>query len=204
MATKYTYTISTDFPNEKVDASRLTKEIQDSSITTVLNYITYNNSADKCDVWFDTDLSTEDKTILDTVVANHSGEPLPPPVEFGSNYIIVEDASTTMTTATEFQQKLRLDATDLKAGIYRIGYSYECMGSNQGQFMARVQIDDTTVIYEVDEELRPSLGWRPCSGFGKIALSEGNHFIDLDYCTTQSNGVSRIRRARLELMGIGE
>ena len=81
-ATKYTYSISSDFPNAKVDLSRLTLEIQQSSIVTALDYI--NTDGDDCNVWFKAELSTEDQTTLDTIVANHSGEPLeetPQPVE---------------------------------------------------------------------------------------------------------------------------
>lgn len=203
-ATEYIYTISTDFLNGKVDIGRLTQEINNSSISTALNYTTTNKTADTCSIWFADVLSSGDHTTLNGIVAVHSGEPLPPPVKFGDAYTITEDSSTTTTTATEFQQKLRLNLTGLEAGIYRIGFSYECMGSNKGQFVGRVQVDDTTTIYEVDEELRPSAGWRSCSGFGKVTLTAGDHFVDLDYCTTQSNGASKIRRARLEIMGIGE
>ena len=202
--TKYSYTISTDFPNGKVNITHLTRTILDSVITTVLKYITTNESTDICDIWFTDPLSAGDETVLNTIVANHNGEPLAPVVQFGEAYTIAEDQTVTITTSTEFQQKLRLNISGLNEGTYRIGYSYECMGSNQGQFKARVQVDDTTTIYEADEELRPSTGWRPCSGFGKVLLTAGNHFIDLDYCTTQTNGASKIRRAHLEIMGIGE
>jgi hypothetical protein len=74
-ATKYTYSISGDFPNQKVDINRLTKEIRESDIVTALDYI--NVSEDDCDIWFKDALSAGDQTILDGIVANHSGEPLP-------------------------------------------------------------------------------------------------------------------------------
>jgi hypothetical protein len=203
-ATTYEYTISTAFPNAKVNLSRLTKEINDSAIVTDLQDASFNNSVDTCYVVFVDALSAGDKTILDAIVAAHSGEPLPSPIVYGSNYHIVEDETISITTATEFQQKLRLSISDLEAGTYRVGWSFECLGSNKGQFLAQVQVDDTTTLYSTDEELRPSAGWRSASGFGKIALTSGDHFIDLDYCTSLTIGVSKIRRARLELMGIGE
>jgi len=74
-ATKYTYSISQDFPNHKEDSARLTREIQQSSIATALDYI--NTSGDDCDIWFKDALSAGDKTTLDGIVATHSGEPLP-------------------------------------------------------------------------------------------------------------------------------
>ena len=74
MATKYSYTIETEFPNGKADPSRLTQEIQESGITTALEYIAIDGG--ECEIWFKSDLSTKDQTTLDGIVAAHSGEPL--------------------------------------------------------------------------------------------------------------------------------
>ncbi len=74
-ATKYTYSISGDFPYQKVSPGRLIQEIQDSTIVIVLDYISTNS--DDCDIWFKDALSSPDQTTLSTIVANHSGEPLP-------------------------------------------------------------------------------------------------------------------------------
>ena len=49
-ATKYTYSISQDFPNGKVDPDRLTQEIQEAAITIALQSI--NVGGDNCDIWF--------------------------------------------------------------------------------------------------------------------------------------------------------
>ncbi|MGW8289041.1 MAG: hypothetical protein ACWGNP_02100 [Candidatus Bathyarchaeia archaeon] len=73
-STKYTKSISSDFPNEAVDTARLTQEIQASSIVTALDYI--NTSGDDCDIWFKDALSAGDQTTLGTVVGAHSGEAL--------------------------------------------------------------------------------------------------------------------------------
>lgn len=73
--TKYTYSISQDFPNQKVDSSRLTLEIQESTIKVALDFI--GTDGDACDIWFKNELDGADQSILSTVVANHSGEPLP-------------------------------------------------------------------------------------------------------------------------------
>jgi hypothetical protein len=72
--TKYTYSISTDFPNGKVATDRLTLEIQQSAIVTALDYI--ETTGDDCDIWFKDPLSAGDQTVLDGVIAAHSGEPL--------------------------------------------------------------------------------------------------------------------------------
>jgi len=69
------YSIQNDFPNHKVAPDRLTQQIQQSAIVTALDSI--NTSGDLCAVIFKAALSTGDVTILDGIVATHSGEPLP-------------------------------------------------------------------------------------------------------------------------------
>jgi hypothetical protein len=74
--TKYSYIISTAFPNGKVAPDRLTDEIQNSAIVIALDRIDVSDSADSCDVWFKGELSIDDQTLLDGLVAAHSGESL--------------------------------------------------------------------------------------------------------------------------------
>lgn len=74
-ATKYTYSISADFPNAKVSSDRLSQEIQDAAITIALDYI--SNDASNSDIWFKNAISAGEKTTLDAVVAAHDGTPLP-------------------------------------------------------------------------------------------------------------------------------
>lgn len=76
MAT-YEYSIASDFPNHKVATGRLSSEIQSSAITIALDAV--NTSGDVCSVVFKANLSGEEETILDGLVAAHSGEPLPEP-----------------------------------------------------------------------------------------------------------------------------
>jgi len=70
----YQYNLS-QFKKNRVSVDRLTKEINESSITIELNYI--NTDYIKVDMYFFSGLTTSDVTILDTIVANHSGDPLP-------------------------------------------------------------------------------------------------------------------------------
>jgi hypothetical protein len=79
MAVKYEFTISTDFPNARVDSTRLDQEIRDSAITVALAYIT--TSEDVCAVWFRAELGGADQGVLAAVVAAHSGDPLAALVE---------------------------------------------------------------------------------------------------------------------------
>jgi len=70
----YEYNIS-DFPNNKFSIDRLTREIQSSTIVISLDFI--NTSATEVFIYFKSDLSAGDKDILDSIIGNHSGEPLP-------------------------------------------------------------------------------------------------------------------------------
>lgn len=69
--TNYDYSISQDFPNGKVDTARLTEEVRSSSIVTALNRV--DTEGDSCSIWFNDELSVDDKSTLDSIVAAHSG-----------------------------------------------------------------------------------------------------------------------------------
>jgi len=72
--TNYQYTISTDFPNAKVNGEYLQDTIAFySGIVTALSCINVNIEPDKCDIWFVDPLSVGDEAILDAVVAAHQG-----------------------------------------------------------------------------------------------------------------------------------
>jgi hypothetical protein len=82
-STRYTYSISTDFPNAREESTQLTREIQISAITIALDYI--NTGWDNCDIWFKDVLPSEDLVTLNNVVAAHAGNPL---VSLGSPVIL--------------------------------------------------------------------------------------------------------------------
>jgi len=76
--TKYSYTISTDTANAKVNSGKLTKDIQNSVILTSIDHI--DTQGDVCDVWMKDILSTsspDDATNLNNVLSVHDGNPLP-------------------------------------------------------------------------------------------------------------------------------
>lgn len=72
----YNYSIQNDFPNHKVNLDRLKAEIEASAIVTALSVI--STLGDVCTIFFKAALSSGDETILDGLVAAHSGEPLEP------------------------------------------------------------------------------------------------------------------------------
>lgn len=84
-STKYTYSISSDFPNHIAATDRLEQEVRLSAIATAIDHI--NTSGDNCDLWFKDVLSGGDQNILNGLVAAHSGTPLP------SGSLLVRDDS---------------------------------------------------------------------------------------------------------------
>ena len=98
---KYQFHIS-DFPYNLADVTRLSSEIQDSSIVTALDYI--NLDLSYCDVWFKATLSSGDLTTLSGIVADHSGQPVEdidaPTMDDGRP--IVRADTRPMDTATYF------------------------------------------------------------------------------------------------------
>lgn len=75
-ATEYIHPL-TDFLNDKVSIPRLTQEIDDSEIVIKLSDDGISVVGTDCHIWFMAALDGDDRGRLDTIVANHSGEPLP-------------------------------------------------------------------------------------------------------------------------------
>jgi hypothetical protein len=79
-STSYIYNIINDFPNQAVDTARLSQEIQDSTIVIALDYI--NTDGTDCAVYFKAPLTSYDETsVLNVIIANHSGEALPSDIQ---------------------------------------------------------------------------------------------------------------------------
>lgn len=85
---KYSFSVSTDFSNQKVNLAGLTQDIQASSIVTAIDHI--DLEGDDCDVWFKDALSIDDETTLGTVVAAHTGEvATTPKTDEGVQYVTI-------------------------------------------------------------------------------------------------------------------
>lgn len=120
---------------------------------------------------------------------------------FGMGYFYGEDNSTSSTSSSTFQQKLRLTTGSLAAGTYRIGWYYQWRISvTNNDFIARVQVDDSTTLFTHQQEPQDSGGDQAHQGCGfrHLALTAGVHNIDLDY-STDGSGTSFIWNSRLEI-----
>jgi len=83
----YTYLVSV-FPNHRCDISRITREIQESTITIALDYINATDS--EVNFFFKTNLSDDEETALADIVAAHTGEPLPEEPKIFQTEILTE------------------------------------------------------------------------------------------------------------------
>src|ERR1019366_3135364 len=82
-----------DYSKTPVSVDRLSQEIQQSTIITALDHINLFGTA--VSIFFKADLSDADKTALDTVVAAHTGVPLPENT--------AQPVSLTNTVTTQFE-----------------------------------------------------------------------------------------------------
>jgi hypothetical protein len=69
---QYSYTLS-QFLNQKADLDSLTTQIRSSTIVSALDYI--NETDPNVDIFFKSELISADVSTLNTVVANHTGQP---------------------------------------------------------------------------------------------------------------------------------
>ena len=117
MASKYSFSISNDFPNQKVNIGKLQEEIQSSAIVTALDYI--NSNQIECDIWFKAELSILDSTAtLPGIIAAHDGEPLPEDVAptMDDGRPIVRSDSRPLGTETYFTMAGD-DSTGIGSGV---------------------------------------------------------------------------------------
>jgi len=139
MANKYTYSLD-DFPYDKADGSRLSLEIQSSAIVTALNHI--NVGKNNCDVWFKAELSSGDETILDGLVAAHSGEVLP------------EEAAPTMSDGRPL---VRADTRPLETQTYFTMSGDTVSGIGDGKILKWNFAHDEDVYDSNDYENGPTV-----------------------------------------------
>jgi len=119
---------------------------------------------------------------------------------FGSWYGWSQSEAESTTNSTSWQTKVIYNTgSTLPAGYYRIGYQFEWLRNTTGNdFKARVILDGSTVLMELNTEPKDPNGWTLSSGHSIIQLTSGNHTFSLQYCGENTSATSRIRRARLE------
>jgi hypothetical protein len=121
---------------------------------------------------------------------------------FGTSYTYAESVAESINNATIYQQKLRLTTPSLPAGNYRISWFYNWShGGGNNNFLARVQVDDTTGIFNHTQEPQDTAAGQAnvVSGFIYTSLTAGAHNIDLDFASSSNGSTARMSNARLEI-----
>lgn len=99
-----------DYTKSPVAVDRLVQEIQLSAIVTVLDHVSTLDSA--LSIFFVSDLSAGDKTILDTIVANHSG------IGLATDFIKVTATANTSTSSSSYLVLNSMSVPPLIGGSY--------------------------------------------------------------------------------------
>ena len=121
---------------------------------------------------------------------------------YGSEFQQASSDTESSTTATTFQQKLRMTTSSLPSGTYRVAWYYEWKHTNTSHdFVGQVEINDIITIMEHKEEPQDS-GDSQYHSHGGFYYHTGSGIlnVDIDYSRSSSaGGTAYIRRARLEI-----
>jgi hypothetical protein len=151
-------------------------------------------------VTYDASESSHKKVLIDTISIIGSGGTM----IFGSEYQSAQSLAESSTSATSYQQKLRLTTGVVPAGDYRLGWKYSWKYSNsRDEFHARVQLDDTTTLHEVDiADIFRDKYYRREGGFAKVTLTNASHTFDIDYKSGSESHKASIIDAEFEFWRI--
>ena len=140
MATEFNYSIQNDFPNQAVDPTVLTVEIESSTIVPALDGINING--DNCEIVFVSDLSAPEVVTLNQIVATHTGIPFNNSAQ-RVNAIAAQDNST-----NTWQPAVVLNADPIDAVQYTLSFYLEMRvtgGNNNSQCQYQVLLDASEV-----------------------------------------------------------
>ena len=119
-----------------------------------------------------------------------------------SEVFYTSDDLSSSTSNTELTKKVRLNIENTtSSGNYRIGWCYEwAYSSSSSEFVCRVQLDDVVDLSYIKARPAPSDidCFRSSSGFCYTTLSSGNHYIDIDWCSSSYGKYAVIRKARID------
>ena len=124
---------------------------------------------------------------------------------FGDYSVYAESLGQDDNPTTTFVQKVRLTTQAVPAGNYRISWSYTWgLSSNSNDFAARIEQDDTLLIYSHRQEPKDPAATQQHAGggFAQVTLVQGIHTFDLDYAAITGGTTARIAWARLEFWSV--
>jgi len=207
---RYTYDVEKDFPLGKVDAARLDSEIKQSSLVSLFKGVSVQ--ANTCRVVFDEQLTTPQKAVLDgntsppsgsSIIGSHDGEPVETKDLWYS-----ELEKPVETSSTKYVEALRITTDTLPAGTYYIHWGFKLSAAKYtSDVMYRVRLDGETTLVE-DKEFSPALSmgggrWKGATAdisyFKKLNLSEGVHYVTIEFGSTSKSQTATLSGGRLEI-----
>jgi hypothetical protein len=117
----------------------------------------------------------------------------------------IEDSTESSTSSTSWVEKMRLTASGIPEGSYRIGWTFQWRHSKSNtQFNAQITVDDTAQIFlYLASPYVDVLYWQPVTGFYYYdVLTSGTHYIDLDYLSSSAGSTSYIKECKMEFWRI--
>jgi len=207
--TKYTYSISTDFPLGRLDVGRLDEEISNSSLGPLFDGVSKRD--DVCAVMFTSDLSSVQKEVLDgnvsppsgsSLIGNHTGEPIE-----SESVWIVEQEKTIETSSTNYITALKLNTDSLPAGSYYLHWGFNLSGNRyNGELKYKVMLDGETAL--IEDSMLPPICYRgrfwtggsnDISYFKKLELLAGAHSISIHIASSSKSQTAIFKHGRIEL-----
>lgn len=155
-ATKYTYSINSDFPNHQVNPEGLGEQIVASGISSAA-FLYVGTYGDECDIWFDDPLSSGDQATLDALVEAHTGEPVTS-AELGGYIIVPLDVPSTPSVSPQGTP-----------GSTTWGYKVTAF-SDSGETMASSEAQTTTGSATLDDANFNRVSWSEVPGASRYAI----------------------------------
>jgi hypothetical protein len=143
-ATKYEFSIASDFPKGKVEVNALIQEIQESNITIMLDRI--DTHSDICDIWFKNSLPSPEETTLNYLIGSHQGIAL-------ASFDQIEVVNDIKLHATNIRGKLEVHESSRIPGTYTYYTGAgddptNIMDVGNGQmFILHHRVDDSSTQY---------------------------------------------------------
>lgn len=192
MSTSYDYSISGDFPNQQVNPSVLYAEINAESAITV-PLVEINVDGDVCSIVFEGPLSPAEKTALDNVVSNHSGEATTSDVQYA--YSENEQG----TTGSTWLEKLELQSDPVGGGEYLVTWYCEIKllsGTPSTGAFAQLTLNGTERGADVNDLNQ----WKAFSGSAITPFDAGSEpVLAINWRRLGGSDEALIRRARLSI-----
>lgn len=117
----------------------------------------------------------------------------------GQYYTYAENLSATTNATSTLQQQVRITTPSVEEGDYLVNWSFTWnMNQTSRSFVAQIEQDDTTVLWDMQQEPKDgnTAQEHPGAGFAQVTLTAGVHTFDLDFANDGS-GNARITFARM-------